>query len=302
MVSTRPWPYWIWEVLTAMFDQYQSSTKLPGMWPTFINMRDEIFTEENTFTLGALSDSLYEYLPKMYVLLGGLSPVYEKLYQNAVETIKKHLLFRPMLPENADVLFSGTTTVDGGVTLNAEGQHLSCFVGGMFALSGRVFDLEDHVDLGKRLTRGCVYAYKAFPTGIMPEIFNMIACDSLEGCEWDEERWKREGDARLPKGFVSARDPYYILRPEAIESVFLLYRTTGLKEYQEAAWQMFQAIQNATETEYGNGGIEDVTVTVQPTKKDSIEVSIAWMFASIISNSSFCFRASGLRRPSSTFI
>lgn len=261
--------------VTTLFDQHQGSTRLAGMWPTFINMRDEIFSKENTFTLGALSDSLYEYLPKMYTLLGGLDPVYEKLYRASTETIRKHLLFRPMLPDSADVLFAGTATVEEGVVLNAEGQHLSCFVGGMFALGGRLFDLEDHVELGKRLARGCFYAYNAFPTGIMPEIFNMLACASLDGCEWDEERWKREGDDQLPRGFTNARDPYYILRPEAIESIFILYRITGLQEFEDAAWQMFQSIQNATETEYGNAAIEDVTVTGQPTKKDSMEVSRA---------------------------
>ena len=259
--------------VTTLFAQHVGSTKLPGMWPTFINMRDEIFNQENTFTLGALSDSLYEYLPKMYALIGGLDPIYEKLYRMSTETIRKHLLFRPMLPDNADVLFSGTATVDERVVLNAEGQHLSCFVGGMFALGGRLFELEDHVNLGKKLARGCVYAYNAFPTGIMPEIFNMLACGSLDGCEWDEEIWETEGDHRLPKGFASARDPYYILRPEAIESIFLLYRITGLREFQDAAWQMFLSIQNATETEYGNAAIEDVTLTGQPMKKDSMEVS-----------------------------
>lgn len=286
--------------VTALLDRHQASTKLPGMWPIHINLRDEIFNGVDTFTLGALSDSLYEYLPKMYVLLGGLDPVYEKLYRSSTETIRKHLLFRPMLPDKADVLFSGTATVNEQVVLDAEGQHLACFVGGMFALGGRLFNLEDHVELGKRLARGCFYAYNAFPTGIMPEIFNMLACDSLDGCEWDEERWKREGNDRLPKGFTSARDPFYILRPEAIESVFLLYRITGLQEFEDAAWQMFQSIQKATETKYGNAAIEDVTVTGQPTKKDSMEVSSSrWFLLHLLKLPTyyFHFRVSGWRKP-----
>lgn len=265
--------------ITDLLDKHQYDTMLPGMWPTFINMRDLVFNQERTFTIGALADSLYEYLPKMYAMLGGLEPVYEKLYKGSMETIKENILFRPMLPDKADVLFSGTARVnhDGQISLNPEGQHLSCFAGGMFALGGRLFGLEDHVEIGAKLAKGCIYAYNAFPTGIMPEVFNMIPCDTLDGCEWDEERWEKEvNNKKLPKGFVRSRDKFYLLRPEAIESVFLLYRITGRKEFQEAAWQMFQSIQKATETEYGNAGIDDVTVTGETKKRDSMEVSTSF--------------------------
>jgi mannosyl-oligosaccharide alpha-1,2-mannosidase len=261
--------------ITTLLDESQNSTKLPGMWPTFFDMRQLVLDQDNTFTLGALSDSLYEYLPKMYALLGGLDPVYERLFRGSAETIKRHLLFRPMLPDNPDILFSGTATVNEDVVLNPEGQHLSCFVGGMFAHGGRLFDNQEYIDIGAKVTRGCIYAYNAFPTGLMPEIFNMIACDSLDGCAWNEELWTRERQQeRLPPGFITARVPYYMLRPEAIESVFLLYRITGLKEFQDAAWQMFESIQRVTETEFGNAGIEDVTVSGEPTKRDSMEVSL----------------------------
>lgn len=265
--------------VTDMLDKHQNSTKLPGMWPTFVNMRDGDFTTEHEFTLGGLADSLYEYFPKMYALLGGREPVYEKLYRDATSTIVKHLLFRPMLPDQADILVSGTAKVeaDDQIVLTGEGQHLTCFIGGMFALGGRLFEIKDHVDMGARLTRGCIYAYNAFPTGIMPEIFDMIPCPSKNGCRWDEKKWQKErtqkrADLDLPKGFSDARVRSYTLRPEAIESVFILYRITGLQEFQDAAWQMFEAIQNATETEFGNAAIEDVTSRQTPIRRDSMEV------------------------------
>jgi len=178
----------------------------------------------------------------------------------------------PLLDDDEDILFAGNVHVkeDGTINMEPEGQHLSCFAGGMYALSGRLFGREDHVDLGVRLARGCSYAYAAFPTGIMPEIFNMFPCETLDVCAWDEEKWQTSGDKRLPKGFKNARDPSYLLRPEAIESVFLLYRITGMMEFRDAAWDMFQAIQNATETEFGNARINDVTVP-GPKKIDSME-------------------------------
>ena len=263
--------------VTNLMHEQQHQTKLPGMWPMFFNMQDGVLTDDNSFSLGALSDSLYEYLPKMYALLGGLDPVYRDMYLPAAEVIKSHILFRPMTPDNADILFAGTAHADSITWREPEGQHLSCFTGGMFALGGRLFDNQEHVDIGVKLARGCAWAYKAFPTGLMPEIFNLVSCESLSGCEWNETLWIQEtkkGEnwtTPLPKGFRNARDPKYILRPEAIESVFLLYRITGLEEFREAAWDMFQAIEKATRTPYGNAAIDDVTTEGVPTQRDSME-------------------------------
>ena len=38
----------------------QDGTKLPGMWPTYIDLQNGFLTGDNSFTLGALADSLYE--------------------------------------------------------------------------------------------------------------------------------------------------------------------------------------------------------------------------------------------------
>lgn len=259
----------------------QNSTKLPGMWPTFFNLREGIFTEDGTFTLGALSDSMYEYLLKMYILLGATEPNYEQLYRAAADTIIDNLIFRPMTPDNEDILFTGTYHDERYVALDTEGQHLACFAGGMFAMGGKLFNIPDHIEIGAKLTKGCVWAYQAFPTGLAPEIFGLVACERLSGCEWNQKKWMKaivddsENGGRyvVPKGFRNVRDPKYILRPEALESVFILYRITGQEEYREAAWTMFQSIQRATDSEFGNAAISDVTETENIQQEDSMEVS-----------------------------
>jgi mannosyl-oligosaccharide alpha-1,2-mannosidase len=265
--------------VTYLMDETQNQTLLPGMWPAFCDLTTKDLISDHTFTLGALADSLYEYLPKMHVLLGGLVPVYEKMYKEAALTIKNNLLFRPMLPQQDDILFSGTAWIgyDGGAThLQPEGQHLACFVGGMFALGGKLFEIGEHIELGAKLTDGCIWAYRAFSTGIMPEHFSMVTCDTLDGCPWDEQKWRdrvgSDGEAYdgLPKGFTNARVPSYSLRPEAIESVFLLYRMTGREELREAAWEMFQSIEKATATDYCNAAIDNVD-SQTPRQIDSME-------------------------------
>ncbi|KAK5057568.1 hypothetical protein LTR84_011568 [Exophiala bonariae] len=243
--------------VSSLLHQTENATVLPGMWPTFFNLKEGILTEDNTFTLGALADSLYEYLLKMHPLLGGSDSRYADMYLAAAEAIKNKLSYRPMTPNNDDIFFTGTYHVESPSWLDPEGQHLACFTGGMFALGGRFFNNQEHIDIGIKLTKGCIWAYKAFPTGIMPEIFSLVTCNTLAGCVWDEGRWQQavaddqEGHLSLPKGFRNARVPSYILRPEAIESAFVLYRITGLEEFQNAAWDMFQAIETATSTPFG---------------------------------------------------
>ncbi|KAF2177899.1 glycoside hydrolase family 47 protein [Zopfia rhizophila CBS 207.26] len=276
--------------ITEVFDQQQSKTKLPGMWPIVINAKKPDFTEDTGFTLAAMADSLYEYFPKTYALLGGLNPIYKKLYEESMKTAIKHTLYRPMTPENADILMSGFVRgEESQATLYPEMQHLVCFTGGMFALGGRIFENEEHVKIGRKLTDGCVWAYKALPYGIMPEISHLHACPNMTSCEWDEQIWKddvaRRADLgnekdpmqniasqRLPKGYTAIDDRRYILRPEAIESVFILYRITGEQQWQAAAWDMFTAIQQSTQTDIANAALIDISVTdSSPPKMDSME-------------------------------
>lgn len=260
--------------IKRFLEKSQNTTQLPGMWPTFIDFANEV-ADSSDFTLGAQADSLYEYLPKMSALLGNRDPAYEKMYRAAMATADKHLVFRPMLPHGDNVLFVGDVHVrpdEQGVQLIPDCQHLTCFAGGLFGLGGKLFGVREHLLTAEKLARGCALAYSSFPTGIMPEIFGLLPCSSRDVCEWDEERWDSEGDTRMPKGFKHARDPRYLLRPEAIESIFLMYRMTGKPEYQDMAWRMFLSIQAATSGDAANSAIKDVNVSPKEvTKLDQME-------------------------------
>jgi len=51
--------------ITNGFDKQQNITRLPGMWPVNVNARELEFREDTGFTLGGMSDSVYEYLAKV---------------------------------------------------------------------------------------------------------------------------------------------------------------------------------------------------------------------------------------------
>ncbi len=69
----------------------------------------------------------------------------------------------------------------------------------------------------------------------------------------------RISEERLPPGYVQFHSREYKLRPEAIESVFVLYRLTGDEKWREKGWKMFTAIETATRTSSGHAAVKDVT-------------------------------------------
>ncbi|OOG00425.1 glycoside hydrolase family 47 protein [Aspergillus carbonarius ITEM 5010] len=308
-------------------------------------------SESEKYGLGALADSTYEYLPKEYMLLGGLNDQYRTMYEKVIKATRERLAFQPMIKGGRDVRFLSTVTVPkppGRTKVVYEGDHLSCFVGGMVGIGAKLFGIEGDLDLAYKLTDACVWAYESTKTGIMPEQFSLLPCKKGEKCEWDEAIYykaldpnleerlaraaarkeekeknksneepepespnsikkshaKRERgnwhvvatpnedlprkeeatpenvdeaeeekvpsheefaaarirNERLPPGVTRLVNRKYILRPEAIESVFIMFRLTGDNYWREKGWEMFEAVSKYTRTELANSVIEDVTV------------------------------------------
>ncbi|KIW11319.1 hypothetical protein PV08_10619 [Exophiala spinifera] len=327
----------------------------------------EPHSTKHTYGIGAMADSTYEYLPKMFALLGGLNVQYKSMYLDAMDAVRRELLFRPMTKENHDILFTAKQviapksvgTLKERVTVYT-GSHLGCFAGGMFALGAKLFGISEDLDLAEKLTDGCVWSYASTPIGVMPEKFELVPCDSLASCVWNETKWHealdpyredrfraveeynamqksihdeamhavedaaaepvsdpsmkkrdeipksdgtdpsrtiftdddddvdtqggREGagipappfvprvalshekyvaarllEERLPPGYTKIDERDYRLRPEAIESVFIMYRVTGDESWREKGWAMFEAVEQATKTEVAHAAINDVT-------------------------------------------
>lgn len=164
--------------------------RLPECVPQGFKSTSEYGREE--YTLGGMSDSTYEYLPKQYLLLGGQVEKYRKMYEDSADIVKKHLIFRPMLPDNNDVLMCGKLNVpsldhDGKIgDLTGENAHLTCFAGGMFGMAAKMFDRPEDLEIAKKLTEGCVLSYSMTPSGIMPESFEVLPCDDAKECSWNE--------------------------------------------------------------------------------------------------------------------
>jgi mannosyl-oligosaccharide alpha-1,2-mannosidase len=242
-----------------------------------------------------MADSTYEYLVKEYLLLGGQSEPYRHMYISAMEAIKKNLLFRGMDRHRQDLLFAGNIRFDtksGEEIFEYQTEHLKCFLGGMVGLGSRAFGRPDDLSIAQKLVNGCIWAYDLMPTGIMPETLHISGCRKSDSCEWEEEKWFRDilgwpDGTELPTNLREATrliiqnnglqppilevaDPKYRLRPEAIESIFILYRITGDKSLQSAAWRMFQNIEQYTKVKYGYAALKDTRDT-RAAKLDAME-------------------------------
>ncbi|KHN95014.1 glycosyl hydrolase [Metarhizium album ARSEF 1941] len=268
----------------------QAETKLPGMWPVVVDARRGHFDAGSTYTLGGMADSAYEYLPKMMALLGQQDGIYRDMYTRSMEAADEHLFYRPMTPTGEDILFPGFVDVDADDpsrkrTLRPASGHLTCFTGGMLALGARLTSRGDHLSWADKLTNGCVWAYGSFATGVMPETFYLTPCAGRDACPWDATKWladvasahgsgDKEAQAivakeRLPQGFSRIMDARYILRPEAIESVFIMYRVTGDRAWQDKAWDMWKAIDNLTSTKLANSAVR----SMNPPEGEEVEMA-----------------------------
>lgn len=152
-----------------------------------------------SYSMGGSQDSAYEYFPKQYLLLGGLEPKYRTMHEKTVAAVKKYLLFRPMIEdESRDLLFSAramsTDGTDEDLTYEYEVTHLTCFLGGMFGLGGKIFDSGEDIEIGKKLTDGCVWAYEIMPAGVMPEYSSVLPCKSVSECKFNETAWHEKLD------------------------------------------------------------------------------------------------------------
>ncbi|KAH7032819.1 class I alpha-mannosidase [Microdochium trichocladiopsis] len=286
--------------ISDQFEKSQQHTSLPGMWPVYVDPSTwPMGFKSHDYTLGGMSDSLYEYFPKQYLLLGGVLEQPRKLYEGFIDVAMKHLLKRGANPQNVPVAFfvdgriSGAGTWKAEITTNNHAQHLTCFTGGMVGLAAKVFSRPHDLEAAAQLTNGCVWAYNTTATGLGPEAFAFVPCD--DDCQWTEKRWVdalwkqwrtaryNQGEApkidelqtfldeaHFPKGMVNVNDHRYILRPEAIESVFIMHRITGEQEWAEKAWDMFKAVETATRTDIAAASVEDVLVD-PPLQKDSME-------------------------------
>lgn len=123
-------------------------------------------------------------------------------------------------------------------------------IGGMLALGGTHLEeplKSKHIELGKAITHTCHESYDRSSTKLGPEAF-------------------RFSDAIEAKALKS-NEKYYILRPEVIESYFVLWRLTHDVRYRQWGWEAVQALEKHCRVDGGYTGLKNV-YSDEPTQDD----------------------------------
>ena len=231
-----------WHILVNNSVSYNNT----GLFPTLFNVETGKFaSDDNYISMGASSDSFYEYLLKVWLYSGRREEDtwLRTLYDAAMEGMMTYLV--QVSSDHATYLSS--MEIPSGAII-PEMEHLSCFVPGMLTLGIRDDSNKERRDkylkVARQLTTTCYEMYDTQVTGLGPE------------------RVKFPGYVPSPR--------YHILRPETVESLFYLYRSTGDETYQRWGWDIFRSLERHCKTQYGYASIADVTQRI-PKLEDKME-------------------------------
>jgi mannosyl-oligosaccharide alpha-1,2-mannosidase len=200
-------------------------------------------------SIGALGDSFYEYLLKLWIYENKSNQATLDTYLSAVEAIQERMV---------DISVGDHLTYIGEIKsgrLDKKMDHLACFSGGLFALTSTHVDSLDektrkkYLDLAKNITNTCHESYVRSSSGLGPESFHF-------------ERQDQEAVS------IKSNEKYYILRPEVVESYFYLWRTTKQEKYRDWAWDFVQALEKHCKTGNGYSGVKDVYDVLSGGKDD----------------------------------
>nr|OQO27309.1 Mannosyl-oligosaccharide alpha-1,2-mannosidase 1B [Rachicladosporium sp. CCFEE 5018] len=221
--------------------QPATSEPWPGLLGSSVNISNGLFIDAYG-GWGGGNDSFYEYLIKMYVYDSSRFGEYKDRWVLTADSSIAHLASHPA--SRPDLTFLAEFN---GTNLTLQSGHLACFDGGNFIFGGMVLKQQEYIDFGLDLVAGCEDTYNSTLTGIGPEQFS-----------WDTSSVPSNQSAFYDRAGFYIEDSQYILRPEVIESFYYAYRATGLRVYQDWAWNAFLAITKTTRVGSGYSEITDV--------------------------------------------
>ncbi|KAJ3064182.1 hypothetical protein HDU98_000117 [Podochytrium sp. JEL0797] len=228
-------PIYAEKALFVLEQMQKTATDIPGVFPELMSV-DELKVLSNRVSVGGNTDSYYEYLLKLWLSTG--EQRYFDMYWEAADSIASKLV---VVAQKGHVYIPAATLTWGKDGMRVHHattfEHLACFIGGMFSMGALASNLTSqnksiwpsHLALGANVTDTCWNMYSGSATGIGGE--------NMDG----------ETFQLLNAG--------YILRPEAVESLFYMWRFTHDSMYRERAWTIVQALERHCRNEAGYHGL-----------------------------------------------
>ncbi|KAI0690301.1 seven-hairpin glycosidase [Cytidiella melzeri] len=252
-------------------------------------------------SVGGAADSAHEYLLKLYLLTGKSDQGSLDLYVQTANTVLSMLLY---VSSPRGLLY--VTDVYPIPKPSHKFEHLSCFLPGLLALGvhtlpdtafesvgpTRAIHWKDadelrhynwkelHMLAAQGLAESCYQMYEDQATGLGPDEVKF-----REGELWVRKmkKWREGGRKGTPPGIrakkksdvqdgaveYNVRSGKYLLRPETVESIFLMWKVTGDVVWRERGWRIFQALESEAKTASGYASLNTVALS-HSTLKDEM--------------------------------
>lgn len=264
-----------------VLEHMKTLPKVEGLVPIYISPHTGEFSGQN-IRLGSRGDSYYEYLLKVWLQQGAFKnsnlTYLHNMYEEAMKGVK-HLLVRKSIPSG--LIFVGELPYGASGEFSPKMDHLVCFLPGTLALGAtkgltkskatkeNLLSFEDleNLRLAEELAKTCFEMYSVTSTGLAPEIAYFHIEDFFEGgLDGGNKSSEYSNDI-----IIKPADRHNLLRPETVESLFVLYRITEDPKYREWGWQIFEAFEKYTKVDSGGyTSLDDVT-TIPPHRRDKME-------------------------------
>lgn len=261
-----------------VLEHMKTLPKVEGLVPIYISPSSGEFSGSN-IRLGSRGDSYYEYLIKVWLQQRQSNRTYlHDMYEEAMKGVK-HLLVRKSKPNGLVFVGELPAGVDGGFSPKMD--HLVCFLPGTLALGATkgitkakameenllTFEDLENLKLAEDLAKTCYEMYSVTSTGLAPE----IAYFNSEGYSEEGLDGGNKTSEYIHDIVIKHADRHNLLRPETVESLFILYRITEDSKYREWGWSIFEAFEKYTKVDSGGySSLDDVTV-LPPRRRDKME-------------------------------
>lgn len=221
------------EKITNIMDKLKKIKRADGLYSNYVNPKTGSWASEYV-SMGSMGDSFYEYLLKSWLQNGKTDVEMRDLYVDAMDAVMRKLVHTS---KNGLVYLA---SINNG-RLEHKMEHLTCFSAAMLALGS--VHLPDpvsnqHMQLASEIVRTCHESYNRSWTKLGPDVFHF--------------------DHGVEATSLVKSEAFYILRPEVVESYFVMWRLTHDTKYREWGWEVVRALEEHCRVHDGYSGIKNV--------------------------------------------